>query len=77
MRPVAETAFTNIAKKDLGVRQFVWHPIDAMAAWRIYPLFPLVECGVEKLGSASATGAPWAACAIARCDWSGQGRRCC
>ena len=48
MRPVAETAFTNIAKKDLGVRQFVWHPIDAMAAWRIYPLFPLVECGVEK-----------------------------
>ncbi len=48
MRPVAETAYTNIAKKDLGVRQFVWHPIDAMAAWRIYPLFPLVECGVEK-----------------------------
>jgi hypothetical protein len=48
MRPVAETAFTNIAKKDLGVRQFVWHPIDAMAAWRIYPLFPFLECGVEK-----------------------------
>ncbi len=48
MRPVAETAFTNIAKKDLGVRQFVWHPNDAMAAWRIYPLFPLGERGVVK-----------------------------
>ena len=48
MRPVAETAFTNIAQNDLGVRQFVWHPIDAIVAWRIYPLFPLGERGVVK-----------------------------